>query len=112
MNRHPLTKKGSDHRSSQTEISFERKAIRIDRLQPFKGDFNSLTFKSFDKFFEQYSCLLSKGIKNNENPFSFQMKSSDINMSNNTVISLHPLLLTKKRAPDKSGALVIFKQSQ
>ncbi len=82
MNLCSLAEKCADHRLRQTEICFERKGKRIDWLQSFKNRLNTFPLKSFDKFLKQYSGLLGEGVKNNENSFFFQMKSSDINLSN------------------------------
>lgn len=105
MDMHPLTKKSADHRNCEAEICFERKRKRRDRIKPFKSNFNLLSFKPFNKFLEQDSGLLGERIINNEHSFLWQMKSSEISLSNTKTISLPSLLLTKKKAPDKSGAL-------
>jgi hypothetical protein len=113
MNGHPLPKKGFDHSHGETKVGLERERIRFDWLQAFQNHFGALTFQPFDKFFKQHPGLLGERVKNNENPFFFQMTSSynDIGQLEHRLISFSLLfLLTKKRAPDKSGALFIVKE--
>ncbi len=114
MDSHPLPKKRSDHGHSQTEICLERKRIWFDWFQTFEKHIDCFTLKSFDKSLQQHSSLLGERVKNNENPFSFQMISSDNNMSQLELWRIYcpvSYSLNKKKSPRQVGGSFHGKRS-
>ena len=101
-NGHLFAKKGPYHCRRQPPITAKGKFVRGIGLESFKAHLNVPTLQPRDEPFELHLGLLGIGIVDDENALSWQDHSCLAFCLNSTPADLP--YVTKKKAPDKSGA--------